>query len=98
MPGAVQEANLIATMAVAFGLAMLLGFLAVKLKMPPLVGYLLTGVLIGPHTRGFVGDVALAGQLAEIGVMLLMFGVGLRFSFEDLAAVRRVLLPGAVLQ
>jgi CPA2 family monovalent cation:H+ antiporter-2 len=98
MTTAVHDANLIATVAVAFGLAMLLGFFAVKLKMPPLVGYLLAGVLIGPHTRGFVGDVALAGQLAEIGVMLLMFGVGLRFSFEDLAAVRRVVLPGAVLQ
>ena len=98
MTTAVHEANLIATVAVAFGLAMLLGFFAVKLKMPPLVGYLVAGVVIGPHTRGFVGDVALAGQLAEIGVMLLMFGVGLRFSFEELAAVRRVVLPGAVLQ
>ena len=98
MTTAVHEANLIATMAVAFGLAMLLGFFAVKLKMPPLAGYLMAGVLIGPHTRGFVGDVALAGQLAEIGVMLLMFGVGLRFSFAEVAAVRRVVLPGALIQ
>lgn len=98
MTTAVHEATLIATVAAAFGLAMLFGFLAVKLKMPPLAGYLLAGIVIGPHTRGFVGDAALAGQLAEIGVMMLMFGVGLRFSFEELAAVRRVVLPGALIQ
>ncbi|HKS22970.1 MAG TPA: cation:proton antiporter [Thermoanaerobaculia bacterium] len=98
MTTAVHEATLIATVAAAFGLAMLFGFLAVKVKMPPLAGYLLAGVVIGPHTRGFVGDAALAGQLAEIGVMMLMFGVGLRFSFEELAAVRRVVLPGALIQ
>jgi CPA2 family monovalent cation:H+ antiporter-2 len=93
-----HETTLIATLAAAFGLAMILGFLATKLKMPPLAGYLVAGILIGPHTRGFVGDVAVAGQLAEVGVMLLMFGVGLHFSFEDLAAVRRLVLPGAVVQ
>ena len=93
-----HEATLIATIAAGLGLAMVLGFLAVKLRMPPLVGYLIAGILIGPHTRGFVGDVALAGQLADIGVMLLMFGVGLHFSFEDLAAVRRLAVPGAVIQ
>lgn len=98
MTTAAHEATLIATVAAAFGLAMVFGFLAVKLKMPPLAGYLLAGVLIGPHTRGFVGDAALAGQLAEIGVMMLMFGVGLHFSFEELAAVRRVVLPGALIQ
>ncbi|HEY6138855.1 MAG TPA: cation:proton antiporter [Thermoanaerobaculia bacterium] len=98
MTTAAHEATLIATVAAAFGLAMLFGFLAVKLKMPPLAGYLLAGVLIGPHTRGFVGDAALAGQLAEIGVMMLMFGVGLHFSFEELTAVRRVVLPGALIQ
>src|SRR5216110_1196096 len=93
-----HEAALIATIAAGLGLAIVLGFLAVKVRMPPLVGYLAAGILIGPHTRGFVGDVTLAGQLADIGVMLLMFGVGLHFSFEDLAAVRRLVLPGATIQ
>jgi CPA2 family monovalent cation:H+ antiporter-2 len=93
-----HEATLIATVAASLGLAMVLGFLATKVRMPPLVGYLVAGIVIGPHTRGFVADVALAGELAEIGVILLMFGVGLHFSLEDLAAVRRVAVLGAVLQ
>jgi monovalent cation:H+ antiporter-2, CPA2 family len=93
-----HEVNLITTIAAGLGLAMILGFAAVRLRLPPLVGYLMAGVLIGPHTRGFVADVALAGQLAEIGVMLLMFGVGLHFSLDDLASVRGVALPGAVVQ
>ncbi len=66
--------------------------------MPPLVGYLLAGIVIGPATPGFVADIGLAGQLAEIGVMLLMFGVGLHFSLADLMAVRRIAVPGAVVQ
>jgi len=89
---------LIVTLAVALGLALALGFLAARLKLPALVGYLLAGVLIGPHTPGFVADVALTTQLAEIGVMLLMFGVGLHFSIGDLLAVRRIALPGALVQ
>jgi len=93
-----HELNIITTIAAGLGLAMVLGFLAARLKLPPLVGYLLAGVLIGPHTRGFVADVAVAGQLAEIGVMLLMFGVGLHFSLDDLASVRGIALPGAVVQ
>ena len=93
-----HEVNLISTIAASLGLAMVLGFVAARLKLPPLVGYLLAGIAIGPHTRGFVADVALAGQLAEIGVMLLMFGVGLHFSLEDLAAVRRIAVSGAVVQ
>jgi CPA2 family monovalent cation:H+ antiporter-2 len=93
-----HEATLISTIAAGFGLAMIFGFLAVRLKLPPLVGYLVAGIAIGPYTRGFVGDVALAGQLAEIGVMLLMFGVGLHFSLDDLNAVRGVALPGAIAQ
>ena len=93
-----HEANLITTIAAAFGLALVFGFIAARVKLPPLVGYLAAGMLIGPNTRGFVADVALAGQLAEIGVMLLMFGVGLHFSIDDLAAVRGIALPGAVAQ
>jgi CPA2 family monovalent cation:H+ antiporter-2 len=89
---------LIVTMAAAFGLALLLGFAAARLKLPALVGYLLAGVLIGPFTPGFVADTGLAQQLAEIGVMLLMFGVGLHFSIDDLLAVRRIAVPGAVVQ
>jgi CPA2 family monovalent cation:H+ antiporter-2 len=93
-----HELTLVTTIASALGLALVMGFIAVRLKLPPLVGYLVAGILIGPHTRGFVADVALAGQLAEIGVMLLMFGVGLHFSLEDLAAVRRIAVPGAVVR
>ena len=89
---------LITTMAAALGLALVLGFIASRVQLPALVGYLLAGVLIGPHTPGFVADLGLAGQLAEIGVMLLMFGVGLHFSIDDLMAVRRIAIPGAVVQ
>ncbi|KQT08709.1 YbaL family putative K(+) efflux transporter [Ramlibacter sp. Leaf400] len=89
---------LIATIAAALGLALLLGFVAARAKLPALVGYLVAGVLIGPYTPGFVADTALASQLAEIGVMLLMFGVGLHFSLGDLMAVRKVAVPGAVVQ
>lgn len=93
-----HNVDLITTLASAFGLALLFGFAAVRLKLPALVGYLLAGVAIGPFTPGFVADTALAGQLAEIGVMLLMFGVGLHFSLNDLLAVKKVALPGAVVQ
>jgi monovalent cation:H+ antiporter-2, CPA2 family len=89
---------LVVTLAAALGLALVLGFVAARLKLPALVGYLLAGIAIGPYTPGFVADVSLAQQLAEIGVMLLMFGVGLHFSIGDLLAVRRVALPGAVVQ
>lgn len=89
---------LITTIAAAFGLALLLGFAAEKLRIPALVGYLFAGILIGPATPGFVADVHTASQLSEIGVMLLMFGVGLHFSLDDLLAVKRIALPGAVVQ
>ncbi len=89
---------LITTLAAAFTLALAFGTLAVRLKMPALVGYLLAGVAIGPFTPGFVADAGLATELAEIGVMLLMFGVGLHFSIDDLMAVRKIAVPGAVLQ
>jgi len=93
-----HDVSLIATLAAGFGLAMVLGFAAAHLRMPPLVGYLLAGVLIGPATPGFVADVGLAAQLAEIGVMLLMFGVGLHFSLDDLMSVKRIAVPGAIVQ
>jgi CPA2 family monovalent cation:H+ antiporter-2 len=93
-----HDVGLITTVAAALGLALVLGFLATRAKVPPLVGYLLAGVLIGPATPGFVADVELAGELAEIGVMLMMFGVGLHFSIADLLAVRRIAVPGAVVQ
>ncbi len=93
-----HEVNLIATIAAAFGLAMVFGLIATHLRMPPLVGYLFAGILIGPFTPGFVADVGLAAQLAEIGVMLLMFGVGLHFSLADLMAVKRIAVPGAIAQ
>ena len=89
---------LITTIAAGFGLSLILGFIAVRIKMPALVGYLLAGVIIGPFTPGLVADVSIAKELAEIGVMLLMFGVGLHFSLNDLLEVRKIALPGAVLQ
>ena len=89
---------LITTIAAGFGLALLLGFAAARMKLPALVGYLVAGVLIGPFTPGFVADTHLAAQLAEIGVMLLMFGVGLHFSLGDLMAVRGIAVPGAIVQ
>lgn len=91
-----SELSLVTTIAVALGAALLLGFLALRVKLPAIVGYLLAGVLIGPATPGFVADLGLAQQLSEIGVMLLMFGVGLHFSLDDLAEVRGIALPGAL--
>ena len=92
-----HDVTLIATIAVAFVLAFVLGFVANRLRLPPLVGYLVAGVVMGSHAPGMVAtDTALAGQLAEIGVILLMFGVGLHFSLGDLLAVRRIAIPGAV--
>lgn len=90
--------DLISTLAAAFGLALVLGFIALRLKLPALVGYLIAGILIGPYTPGFIADIELSRQLAEIGVILLMFGVGLHFSLDDLLAVRRIALPGAIAQ
>src|SRR5512139_114541 len=93
-----HDVSLITTIAAGLGLAMILGIAASRAKLPPIVGYLLAGILVGPHTPGFVADVALAGQLAEIGVMLLMFGVGLHLSLGDLLSVRRIAVPGALVQ
>ncbi len=90
--------SLINTIASGLGLALILGFVATRLRLPALVGYLLAGVIIGPYTPGFIADPDIAAQLSEIGVMLLMFGVGLHFSLNDLLAVRRIAVPGAVVQ
>ena len=93
-----HDISLITTIAAALGFGLIFGMIAVRLKLPALVGYLVAGIVIGPATPGFVADVVLAGQLAEIGVMLLMFGVGLHFSLDDLMEVRAIALPGALLQ
>ncbi|AKU13457.1 sodium/hydrogen exchanger [Azoarcus sp. CIB] len=93
-----HDISLITTVAAAFGFALIFGFIAERLKVPALVGYLVAGIAIGPATPGFVADIHTASQLSEIGVMLLMFGVGLHFSLDDLLAVRRIALPGAVVQ
>ncbi|WP_429593332.1 YbaL family putative K(+) efflux transporter [Variovorax sp. PvP013] len=93
-----HSVSLINTIAAGLGLALILGFLAVRLRLPALVGYLLAGVILGPFTPGFVADMEIAAQLAEIGVMLLMFGVGLHFSLDDLMAVRKIAVPGALVQ
>jgi monovalent cation:H+ antiporter-2, CPA2 family len=89
---------LIAMLVAGLGLAFVLGALANRLKLSPLVGYLLAGIVIGPFTPGFVADLGLARQLAEVGVILLMFGSGLHFSLEDLLSVRRIAIPGALAQ
>ena len=93
-----HSVSLINTIAAGLGLALVFGFLAVKVRLPALVGYLLAGVILGPFTPGFVADAGIAAQLAEIGVMLLMFGVGLHFSLDDLLAVRKIAVPGALVQ
>jgi len=93
-----HEDTLIATLAMCLAFAFLFGVLAARLRMPPLVGYLLAGIALGPYTPGWVADPQLAPQLSEIGVMLLMFGVGTHFSLRDLVAVHRVALPGALAQ
>ena len=93
-----HDVPLITTIVGGLVLAFIFGSIAYKLRMPPLVGYLLAGIAIGPFTPGFVGDLALAQQLAEIGVILLMFGVGLHFSLKDLLAVKGIAIPGALAQ
>ena len=93
-----HDVSLISTIAVGLGLALLFGYIAAKLRLSPVVGYLVAGILVGPATPGFVADLHLASQLAEIGVMLLMFGVGLHLKVSDLLAVRRIAVPGAICQ
>jgi CPA2 family monovalent cation:H+ antiporter-2 len=91
----VQELELILTLAGGLGAALVFGYLTHRLRLSPIVGYLLAGVVIGPYTPGFIANAQLAEQLAEIGIVLLMFGVGLQFHVEELLAVRRVAIPGA---
>jgi len=93
-----HDVELIILLAVGFGLALIFGYIAARLRLPPLIGYLVAGMLISPNTPGVVGDIHLANQLAELGVMFLMFGVGMHFSLGDLMQVRRIALPGAILQ
>jgi CPA2 family monovalent cation:H+ antiporter-2 len=98
MDGEAHATPLIVTIVAGLGFAFLLGMIAAKLRLPPIVGYLLAGVVVGPHTPGLLADGELAAELAEIGVILLMFGVGLHFSIADLWAVRRVAITGAIVQ
>lgn len=93
-----HDTSLIGTIVAGLGVAFLMGALAHRLRISPIAGYLLAGVLVGPFTPGFVADTGLALQLAEIGVILLMFGVGLHFSLKDLLSVRRIAVPGAIAQ
>jgi CPA2 family monovalent cation:H+ antiporter-2 len=91
-----HELPLVSTIAASFAVAWVLGIITHKLRLSPIVGYMLAGIVVGPYTPGFVGDANLASQLAEIGVILLMFGVGLHFHLKDLLNVRRVAIPGAI--
>lgn len=93
-----HDVDLIILLAVGFGMALIFGYIAARLRLPPLIGYLVAGIIISPNTPGVVGDIQLANQLAELGVMFLMFGVGMHFSLKDLLQVRRIALPGAILQ
>jgi CPA2 family monovalent cation:H+ antiporter-2 len=91
-----HETPLITTIVAGLGLAFIFGMIGNRLRIPPLVGYLLAGVVVGPFTPGYVADQALAPELAEIGVILLMFGVGLHFSLKDLLSVKVIAVPGAL--
>ncbi|HRI75520.1 MAG: Kef family K(+) transporter [Alphaproteobacteria bacterium] len=93
-----HDLPLISTLATGLSLAFLFGLTAAKLRIPPIVGYLLAGIVIGPYTPGFVGNIKIAEELSEIGIVLLMFGVGLHFSTKDLMEVKKIALPGAIVQ
>lgn len=93
-----HDTSLIGTIVVGLGIAFLMGALAQRLRISPIAGYLLAGIIVGPYTPGFIADAGLALQLAEIGVILLMFGVGLHFSLKDLLSVRAIAVPGALVQ
>src|SRR3990167_5808624 len=89
---------LLSILVFGFSLAFFFGYIAHRLKISPIVGYLIAGVLIGPSTPGYVANYELTSELAEIGVILLMFGIGLHFSVTDLTSIRRIIIPGAILQ
>src|SRR5258708_8115632 len=89
---------LVSTIVVGLVLAFAFGALAHRFKLSPLVGYLLAGVVIGPFTPGFIADQSIANELSEIGIILLMFGVGLQFSLQELLSVRAIAVPGAIMQ
>ncbi len=93
-----ESLPLVTTIAVGLSAAFLLGLIAVKLRIPPIVGYLVAGILIGPVTPGYTADIGIANELSEIGIVLLMFGVGLHFSMKDLMEVKRIAIPGALAQ
>jgi CPA2 family monovalent cation:H+ antiporter-2 len=93
-----HETELIGTVAMGLSAAFVIGLISVQLRVPPIVGYLIAGVIVGPFTPGYVADASLASQLAELGVILLMFGVGLHFSLHDLLEVKRVAVPGALIR
>ena len=93
-----HDVDLIILLAVGFGVALIFGYIPARLRLPPLIGYLIAGIIISPNTPGIEADIHLANQLAELGVMFLMFGVGMHFSLKDLLLVRRIALPGAILQ
>jgi CPA2 family monovalent cation:H+ antiporter-2 len=92
----VHEIDLILTLTGALTAALILGYITQQLRLSPIVGYLLAGIAVGPHTPGFAADAAIAQQLAEVGVILLLFGVGLNFHIRELLAVRQVAVPGAI--
>lgn len=93
-----DDLPLVTTIAAGLSVAFILGLIATKLRLPPIVGYLLAGIVIGPHSPGFVADMSLAHELSEIGIVLLMFGVGLHFSLKDLLEVKNIAIPGAIVQ
>ncbi|HOK48238.1 MAG TPA: cation:proton antiporter, partial [Bryobacteraceae bacterium] len=93
-----HNVELILTLGAGFAVALISGFVALRLKLPAIVGYLVAGLILGPHTPGFVANRGIAEQLAEVGVILLMFGVGMHFHLKDLLAVRRIAVVGALVQ
>src|SRR5262249_7014316 len=93
-----HDLGIILTLAAALTAAFVFGFATQKLRLSPILGYLIAGFAVGPHTPGFVADPKVAAQFAEFGVILLMFGVGLHFRIEDLLVVKGIALPGAIVQ
>ena len=93
-----DQIGLLGNLSISLVLATVLGIIATKLRLSAIVGYLLAGIILGPQTPGFVGNYEMAAEFAEVGVVLLMFGVGLHFKLKDLMAVKRIALPGAIAQ